>query len=136
MNLRDPESMNGIIGNMLRVGVLASAAVIVLGAALLVVKYGGSDFTDFLHYDASTIPHGTFSVSLQSMVSGIASLEPYSIIELGVLLLIATPVSRVVVSTLLFAAEHDRTYVYVTLCVLGLLLFSMLATPFIPWFLG
>jgi uncharacterized membrane protein len=40
----------------------------------------------------------------------------------------------VLISVLLFAAEGDRLYVYITAVVLALLLFSMLVTPFIPAF--
>ena len=61
-------------------------------------------------------------------------MEPYAIIELGVLTLLATPVVRVLTSVFLFAAEGDRLYMYITAAVLLLLLFSMLATPFIPGF--
>ncbi|MDG6975316.1 MAG: DUF1634 domain-containing protein [Nitrososphaerota archaeon] len=52
----------------------------------------------------------------------------------GVVVLIATPVTRVLFAVLLFAAERDMTYVKITVVVLFLLLFSMLATPFIPLF--
>ncbi|MDG6964168.1 MAG: DUF1634 domain-containing protein, partial [Nitrososphaerota archaeon] len=69
-----------------------------------------------------------------ALALGVAKLDPFSVIELGVIVLIATPVSRVFFSILLFAAEKDMTYVKITLVVLALLLFSMLVTPFIPAF--
>ncbi|MDE1853300.1 MAG: DUF1634 domain-containing protein [Thaumarchaeota archaeon] len=134
MNLKDPESMNAIIGNFLRAGVLVSAAVIVFGLAELAVSAGGSDASGSLLYNPNAIPHGNFDVSLPTLVNGLMGLQPYALIELGAIILIATPVSRVLISVFLFAAEKDRLYVVVTAVVLALLLFSMLVTPFIPVF--
>jgi uncharacterized membrane protein len=135
MNLKDPESMNVIIGKVLRYGVVLSAAVILLGGLGLAAASGSSEASGLLTYDTSTIPHGTwYQVSLSGLSSGLVTLTPYAWIELGVILLIATPVSRVLISVFLFAAERDRLYVLITAVVLLLLLFSMLATPFIPGF--
>jgi len=82
------------------------------------------------------IPHGNFPVTLSSIASGLASLDPPSIIQLGFLVLLATPVARVALSLLLFAAEKDTRFVYLTGAVLAILLFSILATPLIPLFNG
>jgi uncharacterized membrane protein len=135
MNLKDPESMNIVIGKVLRYGVTLSALVILLGVLGLAAASGSSDSSSFLTYDQGTIPHGTwYQVSLSSLASGLIALTPYAWIELGVILLIATPVTRVLISVFLFAAERDRLYVLITAVVLVLLLFSMLVTPFIPGF--
>jgi len=48
-----------------------------------------------------------------------------SIIQLGVLLLIATPVARVFISVIGFARERDWMYVACSLIVLALLCFSL-----------
>lgn len=134
MNLRDPEAMNLVIGRVLRYGVIISAAVILLGTVGLVISRGSADASGSLNYDGGTIPHDGIDVSLSGLASGLASFSPFSWIELGVVFLIATPVSRVLISVFLFAAEGDRLYVIVTAVVLTLLLFSMLVTPFIPGF--
>ena len=134
MNLRDPDSMNTVIGNVLRFGVVISAAVVVLGLVRLASLSGSADTTSFLYYSASSVPHGNFPISLTALISGLRSFNPFSLIELGVIILIATPVTRVAISVFLFAAEKDDLYVLVTAIVLALLLFSMLVTPFIPIF--
>jgi uncharacterized membrane protein len=46
-------------------------------------------------------------------------------VQLGVLLLIATPVARVAFSALAFARQRDYTYVALTLFVLAVLLCSL-----------
>jgi uncharacterized membrane protein len=126
--------MNEIIGNVLRWGVIVSAAVILLGTAMLIASGGLANISSELNYNPNHVPHGTFDVSLGGLVSGLAAAQPYSVIELGVIFLIATPVARVLISIFLFAAEGDRLYVYITAVVLALLLFSMLVTPFIAAF--
>ena len=133
MNLKDPEAMNTIIGNILRYGVILSGMVVLLGVARLVYVSGSADASSYLVY-YPTIPHDAFTVSVSALLSGLALFNAFSIVELGVIILIATPVSRVLISVFLFAVERDKLYVLVTAVVLTLLLFSMLATPFIPGF--
>jgi len=134
VNLKDPESMNVVIGKMLRYGVVLSGVVIVLGVIGLAASNGTSDTSGFLAYNPSTVPHDGIDVNPSDLLHGLAALSPFSWIELGVIVLIATPVCRVLVSVFLFAAERDRLYVLITAVVLALLLFSMLVTPFIPGF--
>jgi uncharacterized membrane protein len=53
------------------------------------------------------------------------SLDPRGLIQLGILLLIATPIVRVAFTVFAFAYQRDWTYVAVTLIVLGLLIYSI-----------
>ncbi|MGA2697281.1 MAG: DUF1634 domain-containing protein, partial [Terriglobales bacterium] len=55
-------------------------------------------------------------------------LEGKGIIQLGLLILIATPVARVAFSIWGFAAERDRMYVTFTVIVLSILLYSLLGS--------
>jgi uncharacterized membrane protein len=128
--------MNNILGIVLRSGVVLSGVIIAIGAMLFVANHSLDDTSAYLAYNPSLVPHGNFPVSLASILSGLISLEPSSIIQLGFLVLLATPVTRVVLSLFLFAAEKDRMFVYLTAAVLAILLFSMLATPLIPLFNG
>ena len=134
MNLRDPESMNALIGNLLRYGVILSAAIITVGTVFLLLGSGSQEISQLVAYNPNHFPHGSFDPSLGHMVAGLKVFDPQSIIELGVLVLLATPAARVLLSVLLFSAEGDKTYAYITGVVLALLLFSMLVTPYIPGF--
>ena len=133
MNLRDPDSLNVVIGKVLRYGVLLSGVIILLGTFGLAANGGFSDISGVLTYN-ETVPHDGLDVSPAAMFHGLVTFSAFSWIELGVVVLIATPVVRVMVSVFLFAAERDRLYVVITAVVLALLLFSMLVTPFIPGF--
>ena len=136
MNLKDPASMNNILGTVLRFGVVLSGLVIAIGTGLFVANHSMADTSSYLVYNPTVVPHGSFPASLGAIASGLVSLDPASIIQLGFLILLATPVARVALSLFLFAAEKDRLYVYITAFVLVILLFSMLVTPLIPLFNG
>jgi uncharacterized membrane protein len=136
VNLKDPNSMNNILGIVLRSGVVLSGAIIAIGTILFIANHSLDDTSAYLAYNPGLIPHGNFPISLASIATGLGSLDPFSVIELGFLVLLATPVARVALSLFLFAAEKDRMYVYLTAAVLVILLFSMLATPLIPLFNG
>ncbi len=62
---------------------------------------------------------------LGDVLRGVSALRPFAVIELGVLLLIATPIMRVAASVLLFFQEGDRVYTAITLAVLLILLWSL-----------
>ncbi len=126
--------MNRILGVVLRLGVVTSGVIIAIGTGLFLASHSSQDTSAFLSYNPSMIPHGNFPVDLASIGSGILSLNASSIIQLGFLVLLATPVTRVAFSLFLFAAERDKMFVYLTGAVLAILLFSMLITPLIPIF--
>jgi len=134
LNLKDPESMSDVLGHLLRYGVILSFTITIFGTALLVLQSGSSDVNGTLTYNPSVIPHGDYDVSLTGLISGLLTFNAFSYIELGALVLLATPVTRVFVSVLLFAAEKDRLYVYITSVVLAFLLFSIFIAPLISGF--
>jgi uncharacterized membrane protein len=134
LNFKDPESLNAVLGNVLKYGVLLSGLVTAIGAFLLAIMNGYSESSTFISYNPNRIPHGSFDVSLQGLINGLVAIDPRALIELGVILLIATPVARVLVSVFLFGAEGDRLYVILTAAVLAVLLFGILISPLIPAF--
>lgn len=111
-----------LMGNLLRLGVLSSALVVLAGAAVYLARHGNQapDFHVFAGEpaDLRTLP-GIFREAV--------SLSGRGLIQLGLLLLIATPIARVVFSVIGFIREHDRLYILFTLLVLAVLLYSLLA---------
>jgi len=103
------------IGWILQGGVLLSAAVVVLGILLLLLRPGGLSPERML----------AFPTTLNQVAAGLLVLRPQAVITLGLLLLIATPVIRVAASILVFAFERDRKFVIITLTVLVILLGSL-----------
>jgi uncharacterized membrane protein len=110
-----------LLATVLRGGVLLSALLIAVGTFLHLVR-GGTPPSSYRVFSRSS-----FNLSnLQAMVHGVASLGGRPLIELGLLVLIATPILRVALSVGLFAQERDVTYVVVTVIVFGALLFSLI----------
>ena len=123
--------MELVISYGLRAGVLLSAVIIALGMLWLAVtrdtgyaKILPHHLPDILAFHQAHGP-AFFPTSLGGVLRGAAAGKPYSIVGLGMLLLIATPVVRVTLSVFFFLAQRDWLYVGITLFVLGVLLVSL-----------
>jgi len=116
----DDRRIGIIIGTLLRSGVILAAAVVLIGGILYLVRHGHEaiNYSTF-HGEPESLKRVT------DIFHGVASLSARAIIQLGLLLLIATPVARVLFSAMAFALEHDYLYVIITLVVLGILLYSL-----------
>ncbi len=114
------EEFDQWIGGVLRGGVIIAAAVAAVGAVVYLARWGGGhENYRFFH----GVPRGLDSV--RGVVDGAFHLRSRWVIQLGLLLLIATPISRVALSLLAFGRQRDWLYVGVTALVLGLLLYSL-----------
>ncbi len=109
-----------IVGELLRAGVLLSAFVVLVGGVLY-LRQAAMGYPDFHTFHG--VPHQLTTIS--GVVQGTMHLDPESVIQFGLLLLIATPVARVVFSVVAFGLERDWLYVGLTLVVLGVLLYSL-----------
>ena len=118
------QRMEILIGQLLRAGVLLSAAVVLLGGALYLIRHGRSP-ADYHVFRGE--PSDFCSVG--GIVRMALALRGKGIIQLGLLLLIATPVARVAFSIFGFAKEHDRMYVVITVIVLLVLIYSLMGSP-------
>ena len=108
------ERMDQIIGTLLRVGVTIAAAVVLAGG-IWYLAANGEGKPDYR----------TFHPRVQGL-SALATLpHAEALILLGLLILIATPVARVVFSLVAFILEGDRLYVAFTITVLVVLLYSL-----------
>jgi uncharacterized membrane protein len=104
------EDTNRLIYHILRGGVLLSVAVLLFGFVLVGIQ-------------GSVLPNR--SVPPRSLIPQLVAFTPAGYLSLGVLVLIFTPVARVVLSLLSFAEDRDRTYVLMTAIVLVNLLVSV-----------
>lgn len=119
----DGESIEIVLGNVLRWGTLISAAVIALGG----IAYLSSDGGDTPHYEAF---HGepTALQTVWGIVADARARHAQGIIQFGLLLLVATPIMRVVGALVAFALRRDLQYAIVSSLVLAALLYSLLAS--------
>lgn len=105
-----------VISNVLRGGVLASAAIILAG----VIAF----YRDYFSASGRGISIAAFPHTVSAVARGLAQGDPLAIIVLGLLVLLITPVARVAVSIVAFALERDWRYVVITSLVLLILLIS------------
>jgi uncharacterized membrane protein len=113
------EQVDRFVGNLLRYGVLTAAAMTLIGGIPYLLTYGHARPE---YHTFHGVPAGLNSV--RGVFDGIRMLDSRAVIQLGILLLIATPIARVALSLFAFAKQRDRTYVVVTMVVLGILLWS------------
>jgi uncharacterized membrane protein len=118
------ERVDQAIGALLRTGLLIAAAVVLVGAVPYLIRHGSDR-------PAYHVFHG--EPAARRSVGGILrdSLQPdgTGLIQLGVFLLLMTPVARVVFSVAAFALQRERFYVAVSLVVLSILLYSIIGSP-------
>jgi len=115
--------IENILGNLLRAGVFLSALVVSIGGVIYLLRYGHSpvDFRVFRGEPADLR-------DVRGIIGDTMALQGRGIIQLGLLLLIATPVCRVAFSIFGFAQERDRMYVVFTVIVFSILLYSLLGS--------
>jgi uncharacterized membrane protein len=107
------------VGNLLRIGLGIATAVVGVGAAIYLVRHGGEQPQYRVFSGEPADLRG-----IRGIVREALDLRGRGAIQLGLLLLMATPVMRVAFSVLAFALQRDRLYVAITLAVLVVLLYS------------
>jgi uncharacterized membrane protein len=112
--------IEAVMGRLLITGVIISGTLILFGGIYYLIQHGFS------------IPHfKTFRGepsnlrSVKQIINGVIHFDSLSIIQLGILLLIATPISRVIFSVVGFLFEKDYLYVLISLIVLGIIAYSI-----------
>ena len=108
------------LGTLLRAGVLLSAIVTLVGGIMYLAVHGG----DVTHYHVFS-GERTELRTVAGVMEGVLCGHSAAIIQLGVLLLIATPVARVFMSVLGFMKERDWMYVGCSLIVLAILVYGL-----------
>ena len=114
------ERVERIIATLLRAGVLLAAAMIVAGGAVYLWRHGREHPGLATFHDVPGQLKHPASIARGALEGGGRPL-----IQLGLLLLIATPVARVAFSVFAFVQQRDWTYVGITLIVLAVLLYSL-----------
>ncbi len=117
------QRIENMVGNLLRAGVSISAFVVLVGGVIYLARHGRSP-ADYRVFQGEP----TDLKTLRGILREAIGFRGRGIIQLGLLLLIATPVVRVALSIWGFAEEHDRLYMIFTGVVLVVLLYSLLGS--------
>jgi uncharacterized membrane protein len=109
------------IGRLLQLGVLLAAGTVSIGAILLLVQHGGAPASySVFHGEPRELR------SVIGIIRAAATGNAAAIVQLGLVLLIATPIARVGFTLVAFILQRDRTYVWITSVVMTLLLFGLI----------
>jgi uncharacterized membrane protein len=117
----DDQRLETIIGQLLRTGVLLSAAIVTLGGILYLFRFHAAH-VDFHRFVAG----GSDIRTVPGILLSAAHFESPGLMQFGLVLLILTPVARVVLAMVGFALERDRLYTVVSLIVLVILVLSLI----------
>jgi uncharacterized membrane protein len=109
-----------ILGTLLRVGVLVSTGVVFLGGIIFLFTHQ-NEHISFEKF----VPGQTKFASVPAILSGLKQFDGLAVIQFGVLLLIFTPIARVVFSIFSFLMEKDYMYVGIGLIVLCVIITSL-----------
>lgn len=116
----DDDSLDQTIGNLLRIGVYLSATVILIGGIMFLCSHA-KEYPDYHTFQQLPISLRSPVAILRTAFHG----DPMSVMQLGMILLIATPIGRVVFSVVAFAIRKDKLYVIISTIVLCVLLYSL-----------
>ena len=119
MQAEDDHGLEIAMGRMLQIGVTVAALVVLVGGILYLAQFGGAR-PDYGRFRGAP----TAMETIHGIVANAGRMDARGIIALGMLLLLATPVCRVIFGVVGFAMLRDRFYTAVSAVVLAILLFS------------
>ncbi|HEX6494246.1 MAG TPA: DUF1634 domain-containing protein [Acidobacteriaceae bacterium] len=126
----DDQRLEAAIAMLLRIGVILAAVLVIIGGAL-VLRHPEAPVPNYRVFHApgessATVSAGTSIHSIAAVFRHLRDGSGASIIALGLLVLIATPIARVVFAIVGFARERDILYTVISLIVLAILTFSLI----------
>jgi uncharacterized membrane protein len=113
--------LENLIGNLLRSGVLLAAAIVFVGGVMY-LTHSGSEPVRYSMFQ----PVAAELRSVADIFYGAFHLQNGAVIQLGVVLLIITPIARVALAMVGFWLEDDRLYTVVSAIVLAILFVSLM----------
>lgn len=117
------QQMRNILGTLLRVGVITAAVVVIIGGILYFIQHPGETIDYTIFKSEPTRLRHVHTIILETL-----QFKSRAVIQFGLLLLIATPVARVLFSLIGFIIEKDRIYVFITAVVLIILCVSLFSS--------
>jgi len=115
------ERIERVVSVLLRIGVVGAAAIVLTGGVLYLFQYGMT-VPNYQVFRGETLNLCTVG----GIIATALTFESSGIIQFGLLLLILTPIARVVFCVVAFGIQRDRLYVSVTLIVLVVLIHDLL----------
>ena len=115
-----------LIGNTLRWGVILACLLATIGGVYYLMEHGLDPVPDYRHFDIASAAAQTQFTTLGGLWQGILHGDAASCVQVGVIVLILTPIARVVLSLFDFIVEQDWLYVSITAIVLAVIISNSL----------
>jgi uncharacterized membrane protein len=108
-----------VIGQLLRYGVILSSVIVAAGGVVYLYRHGAEQ-PRFSQFKGEPDKMKSLSPMWQSILRG----EGRPLIQLGLCVLIATPIARIALSIIGYLLEKDYLYLVLTLVVLTIILWN------------
>jgi len=118
-NINDKD-IQVLIGNLLRAGVYISMGIVILGGLIYLFNHGNEKI-DYVLFDFNKVNLKTVAV----IFSEVLTFKGAAVIQFGLLMLIFTPIARVLMAVVSFFIEKDYLYVFIGLVVLAIIMVSL-----------
>ena len=120
MKKTQDEDLERVIGYLLRYGVLLSSLIVLAGGIVYLIRHGGQ-LPQYREFRGEPDKMKNPVPMWKAIVNG----EGRPLIQLGLLVLIATPIARIVFSIFGYLMEKDYLYIMITCIVLAVILWNL-----------
>ncbi|MFN0292103.1 DUF1634 domain-containing protein [Pedobacter helvus] len=118
-NITDRD-IQSLVGNLLRVGVYLSMGIVIIGGLIYLFNHGNEKI-NYAHFDLDKVSLKTVAV----IFSEVLTFKGAAVIQFGLLMLIFTPIARVLMAVVSFFIEKDYLYVLIGLIVFAIIMVSL-----------
>ncbi|MDQ8006627.1 MAG: DUF1634 domain-containing protein [Pedobacter sp.] len=118
-NITDKD-IQSLVGNLLRAGVYISMVIVVLGGIIYLSEHG-SEKIDYAEFSFNKVSLKT----VETIFANVLTFRGAAVVQFGLLMLIFTPIARVLMAVVTFFLEKDYLYVLIGLIVLAIIMVSL-----------
>ncbi|WAC42625.1 DUF1634 domain-containing protein [Pedobacter sp. SL55] len=118
-NITDKD-IQSLVGNLLRAGVYISMGIVILGGIIYLLDHANEKI-DYVTFDINKVSLKTVG----AIFSNVLTFKGAAVVQFGLLMLIFTPIARVLMAVISFFLEKDYLYVLIGLIVLAIIMASL-----------
>jgi len=120
--IEENKKMQQLIGSTLRIGVMTACCIAILSGTYYLIRHGADPVPDYstFHGEPASL------TTLSGILMGLLQFQAKNWIQLGVLVLMLTPITRILLSLVDFAHQKDWLYVTITAIVFLVILSNSL----------
>lgn len=119
----ESKKMQLLISSTLRIGVITASTIALIGGIYYLICHGADTIPNYhkFHGEATNL------TTLKGIFAGVYQKQAENCIQLGVIILLLTPISRIILSLFDFAIQRDWLYVVITAIVLAVIILNSIS---------